>query len=230
VITLLSLFFLGGCGPSFVVYVDSINNGQIPLKKTCYIISGVEDVEASDLQFKEFKAYIICGLAENGIYTTEDPDTAEATLLVAYGIGEPEEHIYSYSQPIYGQTGVSSSHTSGTVYNYGNTGTYSGTTTYTPSYGVVGAVPMTGSYITFTRWLDLRAVDMDQYKKDETVNVLWETRITSTGSSGDLRQVFPVLVAAASPHFGENTGKQIKITLHENDKVVKVIRGLVTQK
>lgn len=56
--------------------------------------------------------------------------------------------------------------------------------------------------------------------------MLWETDIKSTGSSDDLREVFPVLVAAATPYIGENTGKSVRITLSDNSKEVKFIKGM----
>ena len=40
--------------------------------------------------------------------------------------------------PVYGQTGISSSNTFGTINTFGNTSTYSGSTYYTPSYGITG--------------------------------------------------------------------------------------------
>nr|AKN40634.1 hypothetical protein [Vibrio sp. FF_307] len=36
----------------------------------------------------------------------------------------------------------------------------------------------------------------------------------------------PVLVSAANPYLGKNTGQQVPVTLNENDKVVKNIKGI----
>ena len=73
-------------------------------------------------------------------------------------------------------------------------------------------------------WLD--AVDLDEYRETEKEIQLWKTTVTSSGSSGDLRQVFPILVAAAKPHIGSNTGKKVKVILSEGDKRVTEIKGL----
>ena len=139
--------------------------------------------------------------------------SAELAVFLSYGIGDPEKSEYSYSLPVWGQTGVSSSYTSGSVNVYGNSGTYSGTTTYTPSYGVTGYQNIQGSNTTFTRHAFLTAYDLEEYRRTEKEKIIWDTRIASTGSSGDLRLVFPIMIAAAIDHIGTNTGKMIFVSL-----------------
>ena len=82
------------------------------------------------------------------------------------------------------------------------------------------------SYTTFFRFLILDAVDLEEYRQSEKVIEVWRTTVTSKGSSGDLRRVFPVLVGAAKSYIGTNTGKQIDITLTEQDERVLEIKGL----
>jgi len=55
---------------------------------------------------------------------------------------------------------------------------------------------------------------------------VWRTVVTSRGTSNDLREVFPVLVAASQPYISTNTGKQVKVILNENDRAVIEIKGL----
>ncbi len=38
--------------------------------------------------------------------------------------------------------------------------------------------------------------------------------VTSTGASGELRTIFPVLIAASKRYIGINTGKKVKIKLY----------------
>ena len=76
-------------------------------------------------------------------------------------------------------------------------------------------------------WLD--AVDLDEYRKAEKEVQLWKTTVTSNGSSGDLRQVFPILVAASKPYIGSNTGKKLKVMLSEGDKRVTEIKGFTQE-
>ena len=59
---------------------------------------------------------------------------------------------------------------------------------------------------------------------------LWTTTVTSTGSSGDLRRVFPALAAAAKPYIGTNTGQIVEVELPENGKAMMEIKGLTDQR
>jgi hypothetical protein len=83
--------------------------------------------------------------------------------------------------------------------------------------------------MTYTRYAKITAYDRQQYKQDKKEVMLWETDIVSTGSSGDLRHVFPIMIAAATPYIGENTGKSIRVSLTESSNQVKFIKGLPTK-
>ncbi len=95
-------------------------------------------MEQTSLEFIEFASYVERVLRAKGMQRVSEFGSADVAVFLSYGIGDPETSEYSYSLPVWGQTGVASSHTSGSVNTYGNSATYSGTTTYTPSYGVTG--------------------------------------------------------------------------------------------
>jgi hypothetical protein len=181
------------------------------------------------LQFKEFATYIHRALLAQGFTKAESLERAEIAIFLAYGIGDPQEHSYTYALPVWGQTGVSSSTTFGTLKTYGSFGTYSGTTTYTPTYGITGYATQVGTYTTYFRFMLLNAYDLDAYKKENKLSGVWKTTATSTGSSGDLRRVFPILVAASKQYFGLNTEQKIEILLEETSPAVIEIKGITTQ-
>jgi len=226
----LSLILMLGCavGPRFLVKVDSISSTEFSSEKTStyILLPGLKDVDPNDLQFKEYASYVERALTSAGYIRVNDFKDARIAIFLSYGIGDPKEHLYSYSLPVWGQTGVSSSTTYGTVTSYGGYASYQGTTTYTPTYGIKGYTSHVGSYTTFFRFLILDAVDLEEYRQSEKVIEVWRTTVTSKGSSGDLRRVFPVLVGAAKSYIGTNTGKQIDITLTEQDERVLEIKGL----
>jgi hypothetical protein len=72
----------------------------------------------------------------------------------------------------------------------------------------------------------LDAYDLDIFNKTNQTVQVWRTTETSTGSSGDLRRVFPILVAGSGAYIGKNTGQNVEIILKENDKEVKKIKGI----
>lgn len=221
------LVLMLGCagGNRFLVKVDAISSPKISNEKKYILLPGLKDVRPNDLQFQEYADYVVRALKSKGYIRVKEPDDASIAIFLSYGIGEPKEHLYSYSLPVWGKTGVSSSTTQGTMTALGNNVSYHGTTTYTPTYGITGYKSHTGSYTSFFRFLILDAVDFKVFKQSEKIKEVWKTTVTSTGTVGDLRRVFPVLVAAARPFIGRNTGHQIDLKVSEKDKAVLKIKG-----
>ncbi|CAN5651774.1 DUF4136 domain-containing protein [soil metagenome] len=77
----------------------------------------------------------------------------------------------------------------------------------------------------FFRWASLEAVDADVYAKTQKVVQLWRTTMLSDGASGDLRIIFPILIAAGQPYLAANTGQQVLKVLTDDSPEVLAIRG-----
>ncbi|MCX5814548.1 MAG: hypothetical protein NT178_18700 [Proteobacteria bacterium] len=223
------LLLMAGCAsvPKCFVNVDSLQAPGTDDKKNFILLPGNKDTSLSDLQFREYEAYINRALISRGFVPAESIETANLAIFVVYGIGDPQQHQYSYSVPVWGQTGVSSSTTQGMLSTYGNYGTYSGTTTYNPTYGIKGYSSHVGTYTTYFRFLVLDAIDLSEYRKSKKEVQLWKTTVTSAGRSGDLRRVFPIMVTASKPHIATNSGQQIKIEIYENDPNILEIKNQV---
>ena len=225
------LLCLGLCGcatepPQFVISVDSINNNEAITQKSCVVTPGMQGVPPDDLNFKEYAGYVKRVLTLKGCVLSEDMQTADIVVFLGYGVSEPKEHVYTYSTPIWGQTGVSSANTTGTVFSSGHNANIMATTTYTPSYGVVGASTHSGTFVTYTRQISLVAYDMKIYRETKREKQLWKTEIVSTGNCGDLRVVFPILLAAATKYIGENTEQKVITTIQEDSREVLEIKGI----
>jgi len=225
---LLTLF---GCAtnqtkPQFNILVDSLASIGAESKKNYVLLPGNEGVTLDDLQFQEFATYLIRVLSSKGYVLVDSVENAELAIILSYGIGDPQSNTYSYNIPIFGKTGISSSSTYGTASVYGNTASYSGTTTYTPTYGIKGFVPKTGSYTTYFRYALIAAYDLPAYLESQKEIQIWKTTVGSTGSSGDLRRVFPILISASIPYLGANSGSQVPVTLYETDDIVKTVKGI----
>ncbi len=213
--------------PPFLVKIDSIKADSSAGKKTYILLPGNKNTSPDELQFREFSGYVHRALSAQGFKQASSFEEADLAIFVVYGIGDPQEHQYTYSLPVWGQTGVSSSTTFGTLSTYGGLGTYSGTTVYTPTYGTTGYTTHVETYTTYPRYMLLDAYDLNVYRKEKKEVQSWKTTVTSTGSSDDLRRVFPVLAAASKQYIGSNTGRKVEIQLYETDSAVIEIKGVV---
>lgn len=230
IIVFLGPALLVGCGrsgpPRFVVRVDALATPEAAEARRYVLRPGMEAVSERDLQFREYAEYLNRALQAEGFEQVASIKDADVVVFVAYEIGGPEEHTYSYSVPHFGQTGVSSSRTYGSVQSFGSGyGTYSATTTYQPEYGITGYSSHIGTYTTFTRWLQVSAYRLSVKTEAEEPEEVWRLSAISTGSSGDLRRVFPILVTAAQPYLGKSTQKKaVDVALYESDEAVVAIR------
>jgi len=222
-LTLILISFTSCLMTRFNVKISSLQHPTISEKRKVIILPLDQNISQNDLQFQEFSKYVKNALAANGFTVVNSFNEAEAVVFLFYGIGDPQQHIQTVTVPTWGQTGISSSTTSGTISSFGNTSIFKGTTTYEPEYGITGTQTITKSYVSYFRYAYLVAYDIHHFIQTEEMLQVWSTEISSTGSSGDLRRVFPVMIAAAAPYIGANTGKQIEVIIAEEDeKVIQI--------
>lgn len=107
---------------TFNVDVDSISSPEAELKKRYILLSGLKNAELGDLQFKEYAQYVERALTSKGFAKANNLEEANVAIILVYGVGDPQTHVYSSLLPIWGQTGISSS--------------------TTPKYGVTGFIPI----------------------------------------------------------------------------------------
>jgi hypothetical protein len=225
----ISIILVHACAgiPTYVVDIDSINSPGAGIKNRYVLLPGEEGINKENLQFKEYAAYVERALSDKRFVKADDVNDANIAIYLSYGIGDPQEHLYTYSFPVWGEAGAVYSYDYIKVQdNSDGTVTYRPVRTYTPIYGIVDYDTYTGSITTYQRYLILDALDLDASRADKKYIQLWQTTVTSIGSNGDLRLVFPIMVGAAKEYIGTNTGKKVRVTLYENDKRVLDVKGI----
>lgn len=231
----LSLFLAGCSGKNCRVEVDSI--GNLSNQTTYIIIPANKEIESlNDLQFLEYSKYIDKVLEKKGLKKVDDLRNANIGIFLYYGISNPYKSEYERNIPIYGQTGISSSTTNGTINtsginniygNYTNLNSKINTqTTYTPTYGITGYSAIREIDINYLRYIRLEAIDLPNFIKDKKAEILWKTQITSFGSTNDLREVFPIMIVASENYIGTNTGKIIKVNISSDDERINILKGI----
>jgi hypothetical protein len=190
---------------SEVTVFHRLSQPSIPTK---YLFYEMEDQRKS-LEYKTYQDLIRTELAKHQY--TETPSLSDADVIVAfnYGIDSGREKLESI--PLIGQTGVSSCYTSGTATLSGISARYSGTTTCTPRYGIIGS--LTESRTEYTRGLWLYVVDARELKSNDKIQVLYEGSARSAGSSSQLARVMPAMVGALFKQFPGKSGSTRRVTI-----------------
>lgn len=153
--------------------------------------------QEGDLEYAAYRDQIRDGLIAHG-WREAPPDRAERFVTFAYAIDQGR--VATVNMPVWGQTGIAGATTSGT-YGYG---VYSGTTTYTPEYGVTGFVPI--SVTQYSRVLRVEIVNRAASPTEKPQRV-YQADVISVGTSGTLARVMPAMIEGLFEAFPGQTGQ-----------------------
>jgi hypothetical protein len=193
---------------SYRVAVNSYAIEDYKTNGTFIVLPMMKDVNVNDLQFKEFSRHLKKVLMSKGFTPVDNVDLAKIAVLFGYTISEPQKNYNVTTIP-------GSSETTGTISPFGSSATINTTTTYNPPKSIV----FTSTY--YNRAAIIDSVDLEHYKQQNEYLSLWRVEIKSVGRSGDLRDIFPVMLFAAEPYIGKNSGKEVYINISGSDKKLK---------
>jgi hypothetical protein len=212
-----------GCaslGPRFYVDVSALRDSQLVERRTYVVYPGLQGVDPADLQFREFAGQLDRVLLAKGFKPAAPNARPDLLILLSYGIGEPQTSYYSY--PVFGRVSGGTSTFTASAFGSGGFTQTTGTVTSPTRHGVVGT--RTVSRREFQQWAAIEAVDIETFIKTQKISQAWRTEMTSSGSSGDLRRVLPVMLAASQPYIGVNTRQQVRRVLNDDSPEVVAIR------
>ncbi len=212
---------LAGCAAPFSASISGFSRPDAQLYKRFFLLPSESGLTVNDLQFQEAARYVSNALASKGYREVSNLSECDLVVFIQYGIGSPQTFTQNYSVPIIGQTGGGTSFVTATSYGRLGPQTITGTVTQPVTYGVTGYQAGSISQTLYGRWLRLDAIDYAEFVRSKNVKSVWETRIVSVGSSGDLRRVIPVMVAAAGSYLAENTMQSIEVTIREDDERIQ---------
>ncbi len=182
---ILTIFLLCNCG-SLPVRIKS----QVTSFHNMDELDGVvkyafvqTEFQKSNLEYETYKNNIRDELLKYNFVETKIKE-AKLFILFYYAVGDGITKFDSL--PIYGETGVSKSNTYGTI---NNSGDYTATTSYKPSYGVVGMRDY--SYVQYPRMLVVGI--FDKYPID-LKNMRYNARVYSEGQSSEMALVMPAMI------------------------------------
>jgi hypothetical protein len=169
------------------------------------------DEQANSLEFWDFARRLDGRFAAKGLRPVDIRAVQTMPDLLAFfsfTVDNGQQVSRTYSIPTYGQTGVSSSHTTGTLNSYGNYGTYSGTTTYTPTYGITGYQTGTTTDTVYGRGLTL---DIMRPVSDKDADKVYEATLASAGECGNMAAVMDSLLDALFEDFPKPVSGRVTV-------------------
>ena len=193
-------FFLSSC----YAYVDSNVQSYSKIKTNDYrksiAILPTNKEMINSLEFEEFSYKVAAQLRYKNFNVINDPAKAELIALVNYGIDTGQNVTSTVTLPTYGQTGYSGSSTFGSLNTYGNYGTFSGTTTYYPSYGITGYQNYTSNRTVYTRVFQLDIYEAFK-TLDDNPNKIYEAKVVSRGRCSSISSVIDEILASLFRDF-----------------------------
>ncbi|MDZ7585567.1 MAG: hypothetical protein U0938_12175 [Thiobacillus sp.] len=147
----------------------------------------------------------------SGLHESDDPDVI---ILFDFGSGgvTPIEHSLPYA--IRGQTGVSSTMTTGTI--YGNT--INMTTTSTPTYGITGYGEHKYTTYIDSHYLSLVAIDAKSLNKGKPKE-MWRAIVTSSGKLFDESLSLRAMLMAIKKHVGDKRDAAYSFHMKKKDVI-----------
>lgn len=210
--------------------VDAIAAPEAPTLRRYFLTPGNEGVNEGDLQYREFAAYVDRAMAYRGFTKVIDPKAADIAVVLQYGIGDARTVVRTYNLPIFGQTGVSSSRTTGSLSpGYGGSANYNATTYNTPTYGITGTMQRQVEETTYSRFMMLSAYDWQEFGRTQKESQVWKISVNSVGPSGDLRMIFPLMLGATLPGIGKSSTGMLVGHIGDQDDNVYIVKRLPLQ-
>lgn len=186
-----------GCAPRYAVNVTGYLDQETsfsPTRDHSFFVVMNTNAENSLLE-KEVASKIGTLLDEKG----HPPGSAgEADFHIVYWYGIDRGPLHTETTPIH--------HTIPSYNPFVGTWFLNTVTTY-----------QTHSMQYHTRSLSIRVIDARQSRDSNQAEVVWAADTVSEGGSSDLREVLNYLLVATFEHFGQDTGKAVRLKLTPKD-------------
>jgi len=202
-------FALMGCA-SIVQTSSTTFQGQEHFERGTISVLPFDKSQEGSLEFQSVSNYLLKKLAESGYVPVQAGSQSTYVAYITYGIDNGK--TTTSSVPLFGQTGGGTSFSSGTVSSGTKSGSYSGTTTTMPTYGLVGVMPVSGTEFK-------RAVNIDVFKRTSATSTkVYEMKGISSGSCGNINAILFNIIDGMFKNFPGENGKTQRVDVDWNGK------------
>lgn len=206
---LISLFLFSGCA-TYRMNVNSLAKDWQPVKPTYYLIPE-KGQPLGQMELEELEGFIETSLLNYAYSRVDVPEKADVFIVYKVSVGEISYEPYSFSLPVYGQTGGGqASYNAITTSKYGNAYSF-GQVNQAPQYGVVGSQSFSGVNASLPFYFRLQGWNIiPLINKTGVPEQIWDVSVSHSSSDGDLRRALPYLVTAASRYIGKDSKKKVR--------------------
>ena len=200
-------WLVAGCAATIPSKVTAFHTlSAIGGGKTIAIVP-VDKENEDSLEFRSHANRIAQYLGKHDYRVVSASDKPDYYAFVAYWIDEGK--AYTYTLPVYVQTGGGFTYHSGTISTPSGTKAYSGYSYSVPAYSVF---PSRQTDIEYTKRLLVDILDGKPYREGKTVKV-YEAKVVSRGSSEVLSEAVPLMIDALFSNFPGESGKTRTVNL-----------------
>jgi len=205
---LIILFIVGlaltGCA-SRVETSSTTFQGQGHFERGTISVLPFDKSQEGSLEFQSVSNYLVKKFTENGYTSLQAGSQSTFVAYITYGIDNGKTTMSSV--PLYGQTGGGTSFSSGSISSGTRYGSYSGTTTTMPTYGMVGIMPVSDTEYR-------RAVNIDVFKRTDTAPLkVYEIKGISSGSCGNINSIIFTIIDGMFKNFPGDNGKTKRVNV-----------------
>jgi len=195
-------------------------------EETRYVIKPSNSDEVNRFEFEEYAGYLERALAVKGFQRENDDTVANVIIYLGYNISGPNRIKTRTYVPIMEMVPTPNTTTTGNINYSNNQINYQESTSGTMIMQTKEFREIIGESTTYVRTVRVYASEMKTDDAAQSINdAMWVTEIVSEGSSGELRNVMPVMIAAALEYFGESSKGVHIINTTENSRNVRYIKG-----
>lgn len=236
---LASLLALGNCAtaagpdqaaiPEHYVSASSSASAEAAAAKSYALAPMDSRIAPTNADFLEYATYVEQAFGAQGLTRAAPGSQPDLVVLLRYGTGAPEkrvrvndtaefDHVTMAAQGVEFSPAAASSGKSSAV--FGPSGRSAGATF------ALGSEFAPKTYTTYTHFILLDGYLVDPAKDASDWEKAFETDIGSTGTSADLHQAFPYMIAATLDTIATDTGDVVRTEITGTDERVAYIRSV----
>lgn len=207
----------GGCATSYTLRVDALRADRLAATGPAFELGPGPALAGGDALLFEAALPVLRGALATAGLTAPAPG-APIRIEADFGVGPARTEIRTVSEPVYAWVGGGSDLVRTVQTDANGQSKTVVTRVHRPARReLVDWYERAEGLTVFDKYLRLSAFN----RQGEP---LWRVSVKTGGPGDDFREFLPVLAAAAAPYIGQDSGRQVSLTLRADDPRVLALR------